>query len=62
MIAWFAAHLVDILLILAVAAVVGLCVYSMIADKKAGRSSCGGSCSSCSSCAMGGACHRKKAY
>ncbi len=57
MIAWFSAHLVDILLVLAILLVVALSARSMILAKKAGRSSCG---CNCSNCAMSGACHAKK--
>ena len=57
MIIWLSAHLVDILLVLAVLLVVGLSARSMILAKKAGRYSCG---CNCSNCAMSGACHAKK--
>ena len=59
MFAWLSVNYINILLILAVAAVVFLCVRSMVRDRKAGRPSCG-SCSSCGGCAgcpMAGACH-----
>ena len=37
------------------AVIVGLLIWKMIKDKKAGKSSCGGNCSHC---AMGGTCHK----
>lgn len=56
MIVWLSAHLVDILLVLAVALVISLSARSMIRARKAGRSSCG---CGCSDCPMSGACHGK---
>ena len=62
MISWLAANYVNILLILAVLMVVSLCLMSLIRDKKAGRSTCGGSCASCGGgcggCPMAGQCHK----
>ena len=55
MIIWLSAHLVDILLVLAVLLVVGLSARSMILAKKAGRSSCG---CNCAHCPMSGKCHQ----
>ncbi len=60
MLSWFAENYVNILLVLAIVAMVFFLIRSLIRDKKAGRSSCGGNCASCgacSACAMGGACH-----
>ena len=51
MFAWLASNYVNILLILAVAALVFFLIRSLVRDKKAGRSSCGGNCAAC-----GGAC------
>ena len=63
MLAWLAANLVNLVLILAVAAVLGLAVRGMVRDRKAGKTSCG-SCSSCggacAGCPMAGACHGGK--
>ena len=58
MLAWFAANLINIVLILAVALLVFVLVRSLIRDKKAGRTcagckGCGGGCGSCSSCGKG---------
>ena len=56
MLAWLAANLVNLVLILAVAAVLGLAVRGMVRDRKAGKSPCGGSCADC------GACHGCSSY
>ena len=58
MLAWFAANLINIVLILVVAGVVGLIVRGMIRDRKAGRSSCGGSCADCGACHGCGTCRQ----
>ncbi len=58
MLAWFAANLINIVLILAVAALLGLIVRGMIRDRKAGRSSCGGSCADCGACHGCGNCRQ----
>ena len=50
MLAWFAANLINIVLILVVAGVVGLILRGMIRDRKAGKSACGGSCADCGAC------------
>lgn len=55
MLAWLSSHLVDILLVLALAAILGLIVRKLLRDRKAGKCACGGNCAHCS---MGGACHR----
>ncbi len=47
-------YLPTILICIALAAFFGLLIWSMIRDKKKGKSSCGGCCSSC---AMGCHCH-----
>lgn len=54
---WISVNYGDILVILVLALVVGLIIRGMIVDKKKGKS-CG--CSSCSGCAMAGACHKMK--
>ena len=63
MIVWVLANYVNVLLILAVAAVVVLCTLSLVRDKKSGRSACGGNCASCGGgcggCPMAGRCHQK---
>ncbi len=42
---------VDIVIIVVILTAVGLAVRSMIADRKNGKSSCGGNCSACGICA-----------
>lgn len=54
MFAWLAAHVVDILLVLAVAVIVALIVRRSVKNKKAGKHSCGCDCANCS---LNGACH-----
>ena len=56
MLAWLSANLINIALMLAVALLVFVLVRSLIRDKRAGKSPCGGSCSGCggcSACSMG---------
>lgn len=55
MFAWLTANLINIALIAMIALVVGLLIRSMIRDKKAGKSSCGGNCASCGACGGCGA-------
>ncbi len=55
MFAWLFANLINIALIAVIALVVGLLIRSMIRDKKAGKSSCGGNCASCGACGKCGA-------
>ena len=58
MLAWFSANLVNIALTAAVVLIVGLLIFVMVRDKKAGKSSCGGSCASCGgSCAGCSGCY-----
>ena len=54
MIDWLAANWVNILVIALVAVAVFFAARSLIKDKKAGKSSCG---CSCSHCALAGKCH-----
>ena len=49
MLAWLSANLINIMLVAVIVLIVGLLIRSMIRDKKAGRSSCGG-CSSRGRC------------
>lgn len=55
MIAWLSANWGTIVVAAVVVAIVGVVVWRMIADKKAGKSSCGGGCEGC---AMKGKCHK----
>ena len=50
MFTWLSANLINIALILVIVLAVGLALRSMIREKKAGKSSCGGSCASCGAC------------
>ena len=50
MFAWLSENLINIALIAALALIVGLLIRSMIRDKRAGKSACGGSCASCGAC------------
>ena len=58
MLAWLAANFVNLVLILAVAALLGLIVRGMVRDRRAGKSSCGGSCADCGACHGCGACRQ----
>ena len=58
MLAWLVANLVNLVLILAVAAVLGLAVRGMVRDRKAGKSPCGGSCADCGVCGSCGRCRQ----
>ena len=50
MLAWLSANVINIVLLLVVAAVVVLMIRSLVRDKKAGKSACGGNCASCGAC------------
>ena len=56
MLTWLAANWINIIVFAGVVLVVGLVIRSMIRDKRAGKSSCGGSCGSCAGCAGCSAC------
>ncbi len=47
---WLSANLVNIVLVAVLVLIVTLLIRGMIRDKKAGKSSCGGSCASCGAC------------
>lgn len=57
MLQWINAYIGTILISLVLIAVVGSIVWSMIRQKKQGKSSCG---CGCASCAMKGSCHPHK--
>ena len=61
MLPWLCAYLINIVLIAVLALIVSLLIRGMIRDKKAGKSSCGGSCASCGVCSGGSACGMKPA-
>ena len=48
MLIWLSANWINIALIAVLLLIVGLLLRGMIRDKKAGKSSCGGNCASCS--------------
>ena len=50
MLTWLSANLINIALVLVIVLVVALLLRSMIRDKKAGKSSCGGNCANCGAC------------
>ena len=50
MFAWLSANLINIALVAVIALTVGFLIRSMIRDKKAGKSSCGGNCANCGVC------------
>ncbi|MBR0207953.1 MAG: FeoB-associated Cys-rich membrane protein [Oscillospiraceae bacterium] len=56
MLAWLSANLINIVLVAVIVLIVGLLIRSMIRDKKAGRSSCGGNCAACGGCSSRGRC------
>lgn len=48
---WSSANMANIIIIVLLALVIGLGIRRIIRNKKAGRTSCGCGCSSCSACA-----------
>ena len=54
MLAWISANLINIVLTAVIVLIVGLLVFLMVRDKRAGKSACGGNCANCASC---GGCH-----
>ena len=56
MLAWLSANLINIALVVFIALIVALLIRGMIRDRKAGKSSCGGSCASCGACGSCGRC------
>ena len=50
MLTWLGANLINIVLVAVLGGLIALVIRGMIPDKKAGKSSCGGSCSSCGAC------------
>ena len=56
MLEWLCGNLINIVLVAVIVLVVGFLVRSMIHDKKAGKSSCGGNCASCGACGGCSAC------
>ena len=56
MLTWLSANLINIVLVAVLALIVTLLIRGMIRDRKAGKSSCGGSCASCGACGSCGRC------
>ncbi len=56
MLSWLSANLVNIVLIAAIAVIVVLLIRSMIRDRKAGKSACGGNCACCGACSACSSC------
>ena len=54
MLTWFQQNLPTILIIAALALFFGWLLYTLVRDKKKGKSSC---CGGCAGCAMAGKCH-----
>ena len=54
MLIWLQDHIFTILIIAALIAFFGWLLYTLIRDRKKGKSSC---CGSCAGCAMAGHCH-----
>ena len=60
MLNWLSVNLVNIALIAALVLIVGLLIRTMVRDRKAGKSPCGGNCASCGACkgcSACGSCH-----
>ena len=57
MFAWLSANLINIVLVALIVLIVAFLIRGMIRDRRAGKSSCGGSCAcgGCSSCSQCGA-------
>ena len=56
MLAWLSANWINIALVAVLVLIVGLLLRGMIRNKKAGKRSCGCSCTSCGACGGCGAC------
>ena len=56
MLTWLSANLINIVLVAVLALIVTLLIRGMIRDRKAGKSSCDGSCGSCGACGSCGSC------
>ena len=58
MLAWLSANLINIVLIAVIVLITGMLIRSMIRDRKAGKSSCGGNCASCGVCSGCNTCNK----
>ena len=54
MLTWFSVNLINIALIAVIAAITGLVIRSIVRDRRAGKSSCGGKCADCGGCSACG--------
>ena len=59
MMMWIFANWINLLLIAVIALIIGLLIRSMIRDRKAGKSPCGGNCACCGACTGCSACSSK---
>ena len=59
MVAWLSANLINIVLIAVIVLITALLIRGMIRDRKAGKSSCGGSCASCGACGGCSSCSQR---
>ena len=50
MLGWLSDNLINIVLLAAIALIVYLLIRSMIRERRAGKSACGGNCASCGAC------------
>ncbi|MBR6114041.1 MAG: FeoB-associated Cys-rich membrane protein [Oscillospiraceae bacterium] len=53
MLTWLSTNLINIVLLAVIVLITGLVIRGMIRDRKAGKSSCGGSCADCGVCEKG---------
>lgn len=57
MLVWVANYLPTVLICAVLVVIVGLIIFSLVRDKRRGKSSCG---CNCAHCAMAGTCHTQK--
>ena len=57
MLAWLSKNIATIIICLVLAVIVALIIFSLVKNKKKGKSSCG---CNCAHCAMAGSCHSAK--
>ena len=59
MLVWLSANLINMVILTVLGLAVALAIRSMVRDRRAGKSACGGNCASCGACACGAAPQRK---
>ncbi len=59
MLAWLSANLVNLVILAVLALAVTLAIRSIVQDRRAGKSACGGNCAGCGACACGAAAQKK---